>query len=159
MSRTLSTTTLNALNAQETDEIFLILLEIDHSDLSSPIRVVGNQEDIIYNSNNYIGYAFQINLPEDSIDRIPTMTLVIDNVDRSIVETIRTISSQADVTLTVIRYDSGGSHVAEIELPPFKMKNTSYTAQTVSADLSLESFAIEPFPVGDFLPSTFPGIF
>jgi len=49
MPRSISSTAQAAINAQETDEIFLILLTISHDDLAEPIRVVSNNENITSN--------------------------------------------------------------------------------------------------------------
>ena len=40
-----------------------------------------------------------------------------------------------------------------------KLQNIEYNADTISGDLTIESFMNEPFPGDSFQPSLFPGLF
>ncbi len=46
MTRGISNTARKAIYDQETSEVFLLLLEINHADLAEPIRVVNNDTNI-----------------------------------------------------------------------------------------------------------------
>jgi len=133
MSRTISPTAVTAGMTPETSEVFLTLIEIDHTSLSSPIRVVDNNEDIVSNGNTYSGAAFLFTLPSQADDKLSPAKLTIDNVDRRIVEAVRTINSPADMTVSIIL----ASDPDTIEVGPydFKLKNVSYDAQQVTGDL------------------------
>ena len=45
MSRDLSYTAVSALFAQQTDEVFLVVVEITHDDLATPVRLVNDHAD------------------------------------------------------------------------------------------------------------------
>ena len=89
--------------AQETDEIWLILLTVSHPDLTDDIRVVHNPVAITSRGLNFIGFAFELSLPIDAPDRAPVAELRIDNVSQEIAQAVRSISSAPTVTIEVIR--------------------------------------------------------
>jgi len=143
--------------AQETDEVWLVLVTIDHADLSQPIRVVNNTEDVTSGGDTYVAFPFDITLPDAREDAPPRARLVIDNVSREIAEAIRTISSAPSVTLEVIR--AADPDTIEISWPFFKLRNVKWDVGKVSGDLTLEDFTSEPYPAGIFSPASFPGLF
>jgi hypothetical protein len=49
--------------------------------------------------------------------------------------------------------------VLEISFPGFLMSGITYNANSIVADLNVESLAIEPFPAHTFTPSYFPGLY
>jgi len=157
MSRIVSNSTRNAIYSQESGDAFIILLTIDHPSLAVPIRVSGDAVDTISRENNFIAFPFEITLPDDVENSSPRARLVIDNVDRQIVKTIREISSSADVLIEIVR--AVEPNVVEAQFANFKLTNVTYDAFKVEGDLTIEDFTAEPFPAAIFSPSLFPGIF
>jgi hypothetical protein len=157
MSRTLSTTTIAAITAQQTNQVLLLALEIDHADLADPIRIVNNNENVTYDGETYSAFPFELNLPIDSDDRPASMSFTISNIDRSIVELIRSIDTKATVIVRVLLY--GSPCTLESELPEFNMSQVTYDENVVTCEFVLESFTQERFPAGGFYPSAFPGMF
>lgn len=49
--------------AQETAEVFVPLLRIEHADLAAPILLAYNTEPVVRADGTYLPYPFQINLP------------------------------------------------------------------------------------------------
>ena len=126
MSRTISTTARTAINNPQTSEVFLVLLEISHSSLASPIRAVNNWEDITSNEDLYTATAFNFTPPSQEDGVIGSSQLVIDNVDRSIVMAIRAINSPADITASIILADT--PDVIEAGPWEFKLRNRAFIA-------------------------------
>jgi len=157
MSRSLSSLAKQAINAQETSEAFLLLLTISHASLSSPIRVANNFENVVSGGNTYIAFPFTIVLPNDQEDQAPKMRLVIDNVDRSIVTSLRGLTSAPTLQLDVIL--ASQPDTLEASFPGFSLKQTSYDQLVVEGDLTLEEIVTEPFPEGSFDPQNFAGIY
>jgi len=155
--RNTSLTARQAINAQQTAEVFLLILTIDHADLTTPIRVVNNTENIDSRGDTYIAFPFQVNLPADRDDQISQVNLSIDNVDRQIVEAVRSLYSPADVALEVVLASSPDT----LEAGPFdfKLKSANYNALTVEASLGYEDILNEPFPGDSFNPANYPGLF
>ncbi len=93
---------------QDTPEVFLQLLKIDHPDLDEPIRVVNNSEDIISDvevtgvDQTFVAFPFTINLPTGKTGEISQTSLQIDNISRQISLAIRSISSAPTVTMWVV---------------------------------------------------------
>lgn len=157
MSRSTTLTLRQAVNAQETDEVFLLLLTIDHAELGAPIRVVCDKADVTSGGDTYSQFAFQVSLPDDREDRPPRVTLRIDNVDRQIVQAIRTITSAPSVTLEVVL----ASDPDTIEAGPFdfELRSARYDALLVEGELGFEPVLDEPFPAQRFTPQLYPGLF
>ena len=142
--------------AQETDEVWLILLTISHADLSEDIRVVNNPVAITSRGMNFVGFAFELSLPIDSPDRAPVAELRIDNVSQEIAQAVRSISSAPTVTIEVIRAAAPG--VVELSLDGFRLRNVNWNAESVRGTLVLDDIATEPYPAGIFGPASFPGL-
>ena len=163
MSRSLSSVALQALYAQETDEVFVPLVLINHPSMDEPVRVAGSRHDVVTNdelANNvtYQSYPFTIQLPDESDDRPPEVSLVIDNIDKRIVDSVRTaIDGSPTVTLTVVLESSPTT----IEAGPFSftVRNVEWNRLTVKGVISYESVLDEPYPAGTFNPVEFPGLF
>lgn len=157
MSRSTTTAFRQAINAQTTGECFLLLLELSHASLATPIRVVNNTQDIVSNGRTFIGFPFQITLPDDDEEQQPRIRLAIDNVDRTIVTALRALQGPVDVAVEVVR--AADPNTIEIRFEGFKLREARYTALEVSGDLLQEDVLSEPFPAHTFSPQFFPGIF
>lgn len=157
MPRTLSTAALKAILAQQTGEAFLVFLRLDHPSLTQPIRVVNDGVDHVVDGLTWVGFPFEAAIPSESEDSLPTVKLVIDNVDRSIVQAVRQLTSPPTISI----------HVALASSPPtieagpyeFTLRNVAYDALTVSGDLRFEDVLNEPCPGDMMTPTTFPGLF
>lgn len=154
---TVTPATQSDMFASETGEGLLILLTIDHDDLSAPIRVVNNNVNIESRSNTYIAFPFTIILPSDNPESPPTARLEIDNVSREIGETIRSISSAPTVLIEVVRTDDFDT--LEMSFPQLKLRNVRFDASKVVGDVLSEDIQLEPYPSTTFNPSNSPGLF
>ena len=167
MARTLTPAAWAAITAQETDEVVVVLIELSHSTLADPIRVSSDNAELLpvaqvygtlSNGTEYVFFPFEFTMPDQSEDSPPRASLVIDNIDRSIVQAVREASGEpiAVAVKVVIASDPDTVVVGEIE---FALKNVQYNATTVSGDLSFATVLDEPYPEGMFGPSDFPGLF
>jgi hypothetical protein len=154
--RDLSGPARQSIYAQETGEIWLHLLEIEHTAITT-LRFVDNTEQITSNGDIYLPYAFRIALPGEFDDQLPSVQLEIDNVDRQILEGIRALPSAPTIVLALILASSPDV----IEAGPFRftLKAVDYDAQTISGTLAFEDTLNEPYPAIRFTPNYFPGIF
>ena len=134
----------------------LVLLKIDHADISTPIRIVNNKVEIISNGETFNAFPFRISLPDNLEDAPPRAQLRIDNVSREIGEAIRSISTPADVTIQVVR-QAALDHI-EASWPAMRLTNARYDALTVRGDLEFEDLTREPYPAHTFSPAEFPGL-
>lgn len=157
MSRNLSTGTRQALFAGDSAETFIILLTFTHDGLAEPIRVCSDAADIVSRGSAYVAYPFELTLPDDDESRAPRARLVIDNVDRQIVATLRGLATSPVLTLEIVR--AAEPDVVEAVFHDFRLRNVRYDSHVIEADLTIEDFTAEPYPAGSFCPSLFPGIF
>lgn len=103
--------------AQETAEVFIPLLRIEHPDLDAPILLAYNTETVHRTDGDYLPYPFQINLPVQSDEEIPQITLTVDNTDLEINNKIKTLVGQPSVTFMVVLASSPDT----VEAGPFEM--------------------------------------
>ena len=157
MPRTVSLSAMQGAMAQETDEVYLILLDIDHADLPSTLRFVNNDSDVTSNSNLYTAFPFEATMPDDKDDKEPSAELRIDNVSRDLIDEIRSISSPPTMTLSVIL----ASTPDNVEWGPleFDTLGVTYDAQSITFTLGYSTFVREPFPYKTFDTINFPGMF
>lgn len=155
--RSTSLTFRQAINAQETPEAALILLTLDHADLTSPIRVTSDAVNTVSNGQTFIPCPFRITLPDDTEEHVTQARLTIDNVDREIVLALRKINSPLSITIQVVL--GSDPDTIEAEFDDFLLKDATYDALVVSGRLSIDHIMQEPIP-GDVMdPACFPGLF
>jgi len=156
MSRSTTTALRSAVFAEETAEVFLFLITLSHTDITT-LYFVNNYEDVTSNGNAHVAFPFQITMPSETEDQLPRVQLNIDNVDRSIIDEIRTLTGPPTLTLSVVL----ASDPDTIEAGPFEMslQNVSYNALTITGNLVGDDILNEPYPGEAYTPQNFPGLF
>lgn len=168
MPRSISNALKRAIFAPEVNETFVILLTIDHPDLSEPLRISSDNKEeffiddvktrgIVSNGNYFIYYPMVISLPNSGEEIISSFTIQIDNVNQEVMRTIRQLNTPPTATLQVVT--ASDPNTIEIELPGFTLVNVEADSFVISANLTLKTFTGEPFPGGQMLPSNFRGVF
>jgi len=170
----MTTTSLNfreAAFAQETGRCPIALITLTHEDLDDPIRISTDPTQeltelttdtqkvygTVSDGSDYIFLPVRLTLPNDTDAGPGEMKLEIDNVHRSITESIRTI--QTPVTCQVDLVLDNALDTVDASWPEFKLTNITYNATVVCGTLKLEMLNTEPFPSGSFTPNYFPGLF
>lgn len=163
MPRDFSTTFTNALMAESTGQVALWLLTISHPRLATPIRLVNNSEDVQSSGNTFTALAFDFILPDDKEGSIRKASLEIDNVDQSLIPTLRrlpngiTVVAQlailTDDTTTPPEFDA-----IEIESLPMKLRDVVWDEFKIRGSISHEDY-VRPFPANTFNPVDFPALF
>lgn len=156
MARSLSNAATTSIHAQETGEVWLVLLTISHSTLPTPIRVVNNNEDITSRGNIYQAFPFEIILPSQDPDGIPRASLRFDNVDRTAISIIRGVEFPPNVTIEVIL--ASQPDTIEVSFPNLTLRNVKYDAEAIEGELLFENLFSEPVTL-TMTPSRFPGLF
>lgn len=152
----LSTAARQAIFAQNTKKVVLAVMTIDHNDLASPICIVDNTEDVVSNGVTYHACAFNYQLPIDD-DEVPRVQVSVDNVDRLLVEAIRTLTSSPTVEFSIIIAST--PDIVEAGPFSFTLKEVQYNALTVQGTLGYEDILDEPFPGDTFTPQNHPALF
>jgi hypothetical protein len=156
MAQDFSNTASASANAQSTAEVWLILLTITHASLSSPLRFVNNNEDIVSRGNTYAFFPFDIELPGEDADQPTKARLRIDNVSREIIKTIRSITTPPTVSIEVIL--ASQPDTVEVGYYDMSMRDVDYDVQSISGELVFEPIFTEPVTF-TMTPGRFPGLF
>lgn len=157
MSRALSATAKAAIFAQETGECPLFLVEFDHTDWGSPIRIVNNTEDVVSGGNTYTAFPFELELPESAPDREARTTIRVCNVDRQIVALLDALATPPTATLSLVLASTPNT----IELGPadFELVDYQYGTLVLEGTLAYEDVLNERIPADIFSPGDYPGLF
>lgn len=146
-----------SINAQETSEIFLALLSFTHPQILTPMNFVNDLQNVVSNGTTYVAWPFDLPFPSLGEDTLPTLTLTIDNVDRSIWNALSGISTPIDVQLSYVLRSNPDS----VEGGPLflRMRTTEVNMTTISGSLMFEDLLNEPFPLETYSPALAPGLF
>lgn len=144
--------------AQQTSEVFLPCLQINHPSFVNPIRLVYNTTTVTRADGDYLPYAFQINLPSQHDTGLPQVTLTVDNTDLDVNDAIRTLTGLPSVTMDVVLASSPDT----IEVGPFNysLQGVTANADTIQGTLGFEEdiFA-QNVPGQSYLPNNSAGLF
>lgn len=162
--RQMSLSSLQSMFAEDTQSIYLTLLEVDHSTLSNPLLFCNNNEDIIHQGNVYQWFPFKIGLPADSEEQVKVQ-LTIDNVNQQIIQLLREIKTKPTITIKVVVLEPSEQDPPEtdvVEVGPVEMKLKQYdaNAQIITGTIAYdEDFLNQSFPRHSFTPQSAPGMF
>lgn len=166
MSRPLSNAAKQAIFAQQTSEVFIILVTIAHETFDNHIRVCSDPFEvlpdagvrgIVSRGDEYIFLPFSIELPVQDDSGVARASISVDNITREIVQYVREATSALSITIEVVL--ASDPDTPEITVADFKLERVTYDALTVSGEISVEYYELEPFPARRFTPSDFPGLF
>lgn len=155
--RTGSVTFREAIFSQQTEEVFILLIEISHPTLPDDIRVCSGGRDITSGGNLYVYYPFDITLPDDVAESVSKAKITIGNVSRDLTDAIRRMTSSPVINVKLVL--ASNPDVIEIAFEGFKLVTVDYNALTITGDISIEDFLTEPVQGDSFVPSQFPSLF
>lgn len=160
MPRPLSLELKAAMHAQETGAVLLAICAISHpSILNGPLRVVNDLVDFVSDGHTYTAFPFQITLPEDTDEGRPSLRLVLDNIDRTIVQALRSIPPSSPPTVQVDLVLASQPDTLDLSFPNLTLRNVDYDLFVVEGDLVLNEDDREPIPSASFSPQSYPGLF
>lgn len=164
-TRNLSEAARRSINAQQSDETWIMLLTLDHPNFTEPARFASDGlimlpdagvRGVVSRTNEFVYLPFNVTLPTQDTTTARAQ-ISIDNVDRRIVNYVRQADSALRITMEVILASNPDN--VEVEAPDFRLERALYNSLTVSGEISVEYFDLEPFPSGNFTPSQFQGMF
>ncbi|AHB05620.1 hypothetical protein U875_09695 [Pandoraea pnomenusa 3kgm] len=147
--------TINAISAPESR---LLLLQIDHPGLATPVRVVCDTQDLASNGNTYTALAFSCSLPDDQQGQLPTAQLEIDNVGRELTQWLEVSQGGLGATATLSEVLRSVPDHIEWSIT-LDMTGISITPQKVSATLGFLDTLNQQGVAVQFRPDTAPGLF
>lgn len=145
-------------NALSGEEFPLILLEIEHQNLATPIRIVNDREDVTHNGDLFQAFAFTLALPDDPETGLPEAQLAIDNVGRELVQWLEVANWNYKVTCRIIQILRSNPNYVEWEITT-EMRNISIDSLMVQATLGFENLLGLPGINVFYTPQSAPGLF
>lgn len=123
--------------------------------------VVTDANDLVYGvvsrGDNFIFMPVEISLPSEEDNSAPKCSLVIKDVTRYLTPVIRDIQAPPKILIELVLTSTPS--VVEASFTGFYISNISYNAESVTCELTMTDYAVEPFPCFTFTPQYFPGIF
>lgn len=185
MSRlsTLSAAAIKAMFSSETDENLIMILTLyDSQDPPQPFSRLADgfskrltslttDDEVIYGvthkGNDYVFLPMQINLPGELETGVSSCSIQLNYVTQDAITVIRNqLHSPVKVQIELIlRNSSDSDNVSrensepEASFPGFYITSVSYSAESISLELSMTDYTREPFPCYNFIPTYFPGLF
>jgi len=161
VSRDFTQASLNEMNAVNSGEAFLFLLQMDYINpvtvLPETLYFVNNNVQVTAFNNQYLPLAFNIVLNTQDDSKLPTVGLVLDNVDRELVGEIRSLQEPPVITLTLVA--ASRPQTAEMVLTNLVLRDVSYDAQQISGTLYVNDILNQRFPRDRYTPTNAPGLF
>lgn len=165
--RSLSLQALQSMYSQETGEVAVVLLTIEHPSLAMPLRFSSNPTQRLSDAplrygttsrgNTFDFLPFTAQLPDEKSEQGPQTKLVLDNIDREAIKVLRSTATPATVDMEIVLAST--PDVVEVAVPQFDLVGADYDESTITIDLQIDAFIHEPFPAGIFSPAYFPGLF
>jgi len=164
--RTLSEAFREAMNAQETGIVPIILLTVSHEDLEDPILISNDpttrlstdplRYGTVSRGETYFFIPFEAVIPDET-DRAPEAKIGVVNIGRDLVQLVRSAVSPPSVTMEIIL--STDLDTPEITFNNLILGNSTINDKSVDLELTIDNLGQEPFPALTFTPSAFPGLF
>jgi hypothetical protein len=99
----------------------------------------------------------EISLPSEEEGRAPKCSIIIKDVVRYIIPTVRNLSYSPKIKLELVL--SKTPNLVEASFSGFYITSVTYNAEQVTFELSMVDYEREPFPAHSFSPAYFPGLF
>lgn len=147
--------TVNATSATESP---LLLLEINHPQLSTPVRVVNDKQDLVSNGDTYTALAFRGRFPGDTESGQPRAQLAIDNVGKDLVQWLEASAGGKGATVRIMQVMRSApdniEHAVTLDL-----SNTQVTPVEVSGTLGYEDLLNRTAVPYTYSPKHSPGLY
>lgn len=162
-----------ALEEESSAEIEVVLISIEHPELTSPIRLsTDNTERItddplVYGTRSswrganpalepYLWIIASAVLPGDADDAPAQATLILENLDTDMVGVVRSFTDLATVSIAVVL--ASNPDIIEAEWTGLQITAADITSGEISLSLSRDEIELEPFPAGRLSKQRFPGL-
>ncbi|MGY9049631.1 hypothetical protein P775_11025 [Puniceibacterium antarcticum] len=163
------------IDAEMSEELPVVLMEITHPLLEAPIRLSSDNADLIEvidtaqirgtrstwrgadpESEPYLHIIASVLLPSDLEDAPAAGTLVLDNLSPEMAKLLRSYTDLATISLATVMADMPNDPIEEnIGL---QITSSVITAAEITITYTYEERENEPFPKGRMSRSFFPGL-
>lgn len=113
----------------------VLLVEITHASLGTPIRLTQDVEDIISNGNTYTALGFYLELPSQPESGSAEARIVIDNVSKDVMYWLETTNGARDSRCKIMQISKSAPNTIEYSLDLI-MTDIVANSRSISARLS-----------------------
>lgn len=157
MSREISDRLLAATYAQESAEILVPIVKLEHEDWSGPVRWVRDTAELVHGGETYAPFPFDIALPDDEDEGFPVLRFTASNVSREVIGELRRVTGAVfgEVSWVLVATPD------VVEMGPFEVQisGVEYDAQKISGVMTIEPVLEEQFGFLEMTPGICPGLF
>lgn len=181
--RSISLDAMRSLYAENTADVFVFAVSVDHPSWSEPMHLVADTHELVFDGVTYKPFTFTVPLLPQSDSTVPTVALKIDAVTQEFIEGLRSVASALSVGLSVFRRSPIDTLVTESydtlttesgvglilspdttsrEIGVMSLSGAGFTATATSITISLTmsvDYLNEPATKDRFNPSTAPDLF
>lgn len=153
--------------AQESGDVVVVLITIDHPSLDAPLRFSSDpttrlsDDPLLYGTvsrgETFYFVPVKVALPDEQ-DRSPEAKLTLDNISRDTIALIRAAVSPPPTALLEVVL-AATPDVVEASFADFTVSKATSDAQQVEIELTFDTLGAEPVPAMKFDPGRFPGLF
>jgi hypothetical protein len=152
-----------AMMDQETGQVPVMLLTVYHVDLDEPFRISSDNKDLldfekqlrgtISRNSNFGFLPMNLTLPNEGEDAEYIMKVTLYGIGTELTPVLRGSIEPATVIAEVVL--ASAPNVVEMTFAAFELTDTDVAAGDVTLDLSIDSYAAEPYPADTFTPARF----
>lgn len=158
MARNYSANFRRTINSTGAKESPLLLLEITHPDLATPLRVVNDLQDLVSNANTYTALPFRARLPDDLEQGLPRAELSVDNIGKELVQWLEASGGGQGASCRMMQVMRSAPNVIEFEIT-LDLTDLHMNATEVTGVLGFENLLARPMCTWIYKPETSPGLF
>lgn len=159
MSRAYSSAAKAEFNALSGDAP-LVCLEITHSALVTPVRVVNDTVDLAPGPGGatFTALGFRVTLPDDAEGRVPKARISIDNIGRELTQWLEAAAGGEGSEVRIMQVMRAAPTVVEWEIT-MELTNVNVDTWQVSGELGFDDLLGKPAVLLTYRPETTPGVF
>lgn len=170
MPRSLTPALRRAIEEPRSDELLVVMLEIEHVSINPPIRVANDVVSYSYQGNVYIGFPFEIEIISDSA-QVPRGNIRIQNVDQRMSEAIRELTEPPRLSILIfassdfgeLDEEDGVRYADDDAEPEYEARhlifgNASVDVMTISGEIVSFDMTNEPWPAPRSTADRLPGL-
>jgi hypothetical protein len=140
------------------DNLPITLLEIDHPDLATPVRVVNDRQDITFETNLYTALGFDITMPTDLQKGLPKASLSIDNIGKELITWLEASNGGANTSVRILQVLRSAPSVAEVDML-MTLSNITITTLLITGELGFDDLLNVPAVTIIYSPEFAAGLF
>lgn len=124
------------MNAEDTGEVWLPLMELTNEAWDDPVRIARNTEDVTSGGETYLAFPFDVNLPDEEDGQLPVVAWVAYNSNQELTELFRSVTGIIYGRIFWVLASSPDT--VEIQPVDLQIRGFQYDAQKIQGSLVVQ---------------------